>query len=719
MIKLLQKRGGSISFLDEKLRNYLGDKSAKAFKNNFGYETVSDLLNHFPRRYVERGELTSISELPIGEDATLVARVVSLNSRRMYSRRGLLTEVLIQGEEDNQFLKLTFFNQYGLERRLPIGALGMFSGKVSSYQGSLTLSHPEFQLIDEDDDAEALSAKPIPLYPAKAKLSTWMIQRAIGILLDTMPATLEDPIPADILERHNLLDLTIAYQNIHQGQTLQDCFAAQNRFRFQEAFLTQTSLVMRKANIEKQKAKSYKAETGGLLADFDAMIPFELTNSQKRVSKEIAADLAKTHPMNRLLQGDVGSGKTIVALRAMLTVIEHGGQTVLLAPTEVLASQHFQSIYAYLGELNFKGVYASLLTGSMSAKEKKRVLLNLASGQCNLVVATHVVLSEHVQFVDLGLVIIDEQHRFGVDQRDVLRHRGKDNYPHTLIMTATPIPRSVAMTIFGDLEISTIDELPAGRAPITTHVVNLVEHPSWAGRILGRAREEVAKGHQVYIVCSKIGDEEQPESSDNQLKRMQVSEFAEILQNNLPQLQLGILHSRLDTQYKDRTMAEFAAGNLDVLVSTTVVEVGVDVHNATMMVVMDADRFGVSQLHQLRGRVGRGGLPGLCLLVTQLEPEHEAIERLNAVASTIDGFKLSLLDLEQRREGDVLSAKQSGASNSLKLLKVTKHKKVLETARQEAERLITSDPELLKHQLLRQTLDKFLDEDTEEYLEKN
>ncbi|MFT4186712.1 MAG: ATP-dependent DNA helicase RecG [Micrococcaceae bacterium] len=719
MMKLLQEEGGSISFLDERLRNYLGDKSAKAFKNNFGYETVGELLNHFPRRYVERGELTLISELPIDEEATLVARVVSLKSRRMYSRRGLLTEVLIQGEEDNQFLKLTFFNQYGLESRLPIGALGIFSGKVTSYQGALTLSHPEFQLIADYDDAAALSARPIPLYPAKVRLSTWMIQRAIGILLDMLPVTLEDPIPADILERQSLIDLTKAYRNIHQGQNLQDSFAAQNRFRFQEAFLTQTSLVMRKANIEKQKAKSYKAESGGVLEEFDAMIPFELTNSQKRVSDEIAADLAKTHPMNRLLQGDVGSGKTIVALRAMLTIIEHGGQTVLLAPTEVLASQHFQSIYAYLGELNFKGVYASLLTGSMSTKEKKRVLLNLASGQCNLLVATHAVLSEHVQFADLGLVIIDEQHRFGVDQRDVLRQRGKDSYPHTLIMTATPIPRSVAMTIFGDLEVSTIDELPAGRAPITTHVVNLVEHPSWAGRILARTREEVAKGYQVYIVCSKISDEEQSEISGNPPKRMSVLEFAEIVKNNLPEVQVGILHSKLDVQYKDRTMAEFAAGNLDVLVSTTVVEVGVDVHNATMMVIMDADRFGVSQLHQLRGRVGRGGLPGLCLLVTQLEPGHEALDRLDAVASTTNGFKLSLLDLEQRREGDVLSAKQSGASKSLKLLKVTKHKKILETARQEARRLIASDPELLQHQLLRQTLDRFLDEDTEEYLEKN
>ncbi|MFT4147562.1 MAG: ATP-dependent DNA helicase RecG [Micrococcaceae bacterium] len=706
-------RGGNISFLDDKLTKYLGDKSAKAFKTNFGYTTVKELLNHFPRRYVQRGELTALDELPLDEDVTVVATVVSVNTRRMRARRGIITEVLLHGEDQTGLLSLTFFNQYGLENRLPVGALGMFSGKVSQYQGKLTLSHPDFQLIDEDEDVEKLSTQPMPLYPAKAKLSSWIIQRSINVLLDTMPAHLADPLDQKFKFQHKLLSLHDAYIAVHRGETLKQCLAGQHRFRFEEAFLTQLALVKRKADNAHHRATSYKPYAGGLKTDFDENLPFKLTEEQLKVSEEIDHDLAQEVPMNRLLQGDVGSGKTIVALRAMLSVIEAGGQAVLLAPTEVLASQHFQSVYSLLGELNFKGVSLALLTGSMSAKEKKNVLLNVASGQTNLLVATHAVLSEQVMFADLGLVVIDEQHRFGVDQRDVLRQKGHGKYPHVLVMTATPIPRSVAMTMFGDLEISTLKGLPAGRAPIATHVVNLTQKPHWATRIIERMQEDLNQGHQVYVVCSRIGDEET--SSD----RYSVLDFTEVLSQNLPHASVAMLHSRLDTDIKDRTMAQFVAGKVDVLVSTTIIEVGVDVANATMMVIMDADSFGVSQLHQLRGRIGRGRLPGLCLLVTRVEPGHESLERLKAVESTTDGFKLSLLDLELRREGDVLSAQQSGGAKTLKLLKVTQHTKLLEEAREAAQELIDEDPTLEHHRALTVALAEFLDSDTEEYLEKS
>ncbi|MFD0691227.1 ATP-dependent DNA helicase RecG, partial [Actinomadura fibrosa] len=472
---------------------------------------------------------------------------------------------------------------------------------------------------------------------------------------------------------------------------------------------------------------------GGLLAEFDQRLPFELTKGQREVGDEIAADLALEHPMHRLLQGDVGAGKTVVALRAMLQVVDGGGQAALLAPTEVLAQQHYRSITGMLGDLAQAGqlggaehaTRVALLTGSQGAKARKAALLDAASGAAGIVVGTHALLQESVQFADLGLIVVDEQHRFGVEQRDALREKSGGGRPHVLVMTATPIPRTVAMTVFGDLETSVLGQLPAGRSKIDTHVVP-PERPAFLARTWERIREEAAQGRQIYIVCPRIGEQEgdegdavpADEGERDRRSPLGIMELLPRLEELLSGLRIGVLHGKLHPDEKDAVMRRFTEGELDVLLATTVIEVGVDVPNATVMVIMDADRFGVSQLHQLRGRVGRGSLHGLCLLVTDAEPESKARERLDAVASTTDGFKLSRLDLEQRREGDVLGAAQAGRASSLRLLTLQKDEDVIRDAREEASALVEADPDLADHPGLATVLDSLLDEDRAGFLEK-
>jgi ATP-dependent DNA helicase RecG len=490
--------------------------------------------------------------------------------------------------------------------------------------------------------------------------------------------------------------------------------SAQRRFRFDEGLVTQLVMARRRAALAELGGQA-RTGGGGLLAAFDERLPFTLTAGQEQVSAEIMADLARPHPMNRLLQGEVGSGKTLVALRAMLRVVDSGGQAALLAPTEVLAQQHLRSITAMLGDLAQSGMLGGaaeatrvvLLTGSMPKSARAEALLHAGSGEAGIVVGTHALLQEHVRFADLGLVVVDEQHRFGVEQRAALTDKA-GTPPHVLVMTATPIPRTVAMTVFGDLEVSTLTELPAGRAPIQTNVVPLAEQPSWIDRVWARVREEVAKGHQVYVVCPRItGDELEQGESDAPLLDEEgrpvaapsgLSAATEVVdwlrESALSGLRLDLLHGRLASDEKDRAMRAFAAGETDVLVATTVIEVGVDVANATAMVLLDADRFGISQLHQLRGRVGRGGLPGLCLLVTHAEADSPARERLDAVASTTDGFELSRVDLEQRREGDVLGRSQSGFHSSLQQLRVLRDEDTIVEAREAAVALLAHDPEL-------------------------
>jgi ATP-dependent DNA helicase RecG len=712
------------------LDRVLGDRTAKSLAKHLQLRTLSDLLLHFPRRYSTRGELTPISEIPLGEPATVVADIVEVRERRMKGRSGSILEVKIT--DGHGFMTLSFFNQAWRQKELRAGARGLFAGKVSSYQGKLQLAHPDYELFPEeisDEEAKRWAELPIPIYPASSTVTTWAIQRAMAVILDTLePIT--DELSASVVKENNLLSLDEAIRKIHRPEKHSDWQAARDTLKFHEAFMLQATLVKRRAENQHVKATPRLAEKSAMLSKFDAALPFTLTKGQVSVGNEIAQDLAQSHPMNRLLQGEVGSGKTLVALRAMLTVADSGGQSALLAPTEVLAAQHFKSIEKTLGEDLAKELGLTLLTGQMNTADRKRAMLQLVSGKAQIIVGTHALIAEKVEFLDLGLIVIDEQHRFGVEQREALRLKGKQP-PHVLTMTATPIPRTLAVTVFGDLDISTLTELPAGRQGITSHVVQLSQ-PALVARTWQRVAEEVAKGRQAFVVCPRIDEDDPGEeliesggAAEDDFTFLdgtdsQAAEFAkkpkqllasaigmtESLRKvpTLKDLKIQTMHGRLSSEDKAEVMASFAAGETDVLVSTTVIEVGVDVPNATVMVILDADRFGISQLHQLRGRVGRGGNAGLCLLLTSAEEGSLALERVNAVAKTIDGFELSEIDLELRREGDVLGQTQSGGRSSLKLLRVLQDAKLIQSARVQVEALFDQDPTLEKHPVLAEAL---------------
>jgi ATP-dependent DNA helicase RecG len=722
--------------LDEPLARVLGVRAKGAGLTQLGLDTVGDLLRHYPRRYQRWGELTPLGQLPQGEEVTILAEVVKAVSRPMKSRRGELLQCVVTDGTDT--LDLTFFNARQLKRMLVPGRVGLFSGVVGRYQGHPQLTHPKLHLLNAEEDAEAAVAGiqgPIPVYPASAKLDSEAIRRSVGLVLDTL-GDVPDPLPAQVRARHGLVTLREAFLKVHRPADDDDHRAARRRLRFEEAFVLQAALARRRLADGALPATPRPPRPDGLLAEFDRRLPFALTAGQQEVGLQIAQDLALEHPMHRLLQGEVGSGKTVVALRAMLAVVDAGGQAALLAPTEVLAVQHHRSITAMLGDLaaagqlggDARGTRVALLTGSMPTAARRSALLEAASGDAGIVVGTHALLQERVEFFDLGLVVVDEQHRFGVEQRDALRGKGRTT-PHLLVMTATPIPRTVAMTVFGDLETSTLTELPAGRSPIGTHLVPAGEKPSWYERTWQRLAEEVAAGHQAYVVCPRIGDDSGPgdgldgyaddESATRRPARAVVEVVEEIRAHPaLRDLAVETLHGRMPADARDSVMRRFAAGEVDVLVATTVIEVGVDVPNATAMVVLDADRFGVSQLHQLRGRVGRGAAGGLCLLVTEAPAQTPARERLEAVAGTLDGFELARVDLESRREGDVLGAAQSGVRSSLRLLRVLRDEKVIETARHEATAVVAADPELTGHPVLAQAIRDLLDPEREAYLER-
>ncbi|MGW7641447.1 helicase-related protein [Streptomyces decoyicus] len=1008
--------------LDEPLKKILGGTTAKVLAEHLDLQTVGDLLHHYPRRYAERGELTRLADLPLDEHVTVVAQVADARVMKFNGGRGQRLEVTLT--DGSGRLRLVFFGKgiHKPHKDLLPGRRAMFAGKVSVFHHKLQLAHPEYELLDGDgsgaDAVSAFASQLLPIYPACQQMASWKIAKAVDAVLPSAQDAV-DPLPEALRGGRELVPLTEALLKIHRPATKADIAAARDRLKWDEAFVLQVALARRRLAETELPAVARTLVAGGILDAFDAKLPFTLTDGQQKVSREIFDDLATEHPMHRLLQGEVGSGKaqpldalvltprgfrpmgemtvgtevvvpsgelavvdgvfpqgerevwrlvlsdgsavecddehlwivgargtgeqvrttrelrgdlleadgrpkwsiaaatpvdleggedrpldpygvgraladgsggrpadrvpsayrnaplkdrlavvqglmdaggqpagdaavyrsaagpqagdlawlvrslggraelhpvqdgvydvsvalpaayppfrdqvpepavtrgdaagpeggagfrrtvraieyvgrkpvqcisvrhpghayvtdhftvthnTMVALRAMLGVVDSGGQAAMLAPTEVLAQQHHRSITEMMGELAEggmlggaeKGTKVVLLTGSMGAAARRQALLDLVTGEAGIVVGTHALIEDKVQFHDLGLVVVDEQHRFGVEQRDALRGKGKQP-PHLLVMTATPIPRTVAMTVFGDLETSVLDQLPAGRSPIATHVVPAKDKPHFLARAWERVREEVAAGHQGYVVCPRIGDEEEapkgakkaagskgaaakessPEDAEEKRPPLAVLDIAEQLARGpLDGLRVAVLHGRMAPDDKDDVMRRFASGELDVLVATTVIEVGVNVPNATAMVIMDADRFGVSQLHQLRGRVGRGTAPGLCLLVSEMPEASPARARLAAVAGTLDGFELSRIDLEQRREGDVLGQAQSGVRSSLRMLAVIDDEEVIAAAREEATALVAADPGLTGFPELRIALSALLDEEREQYLDK-
>lgn len=675
-------------------------------------------------------------------------------------------------------MKLSFFNAWTAAREIREGETMMFSGRVGIYRGEYTLTNPHYALLSKDasgaDVTDAATA-PVPVYRAPVKLPTDRISGYMAQLLEKVPLKeFEDPVPYTIRRARKVPSLEWTYRALHTPDSEDTWRAAQAQMRYREAFVLQSALARLHSVRAAHLTQPRPAVEGGLADQLLEVLPYELTEGQQKVGAEIAADLSSESPMNRLLQGDVGSGKTVVALRAMLQVADAGGQSAMLAPTEVLAEQHLRSVLDILGDMaapegsdadgpadadgSIDGgeesgrVRARLLTASMGTRAKRKVLQELADGTAQIVIGTHALLSDEVSFHDLGLVVVDEQHRFGVEQRDGLR--GTDGaLPHRLVMTATPIPRTVAMTVFGDLDVSVLDTLPAGRQKISTHVVPLAEKPAWASRLWRRAREEIDAGHQVYVVVPKIGEDGDSleegtaffgasslngagtgggagnsaqgyfgqggsASSDGKVQLTSVASMYSYLsaEDALVGVRIGTLHGRMDPAEKTAVMTAFERGEIDLLISTTVIEVGVNVPNATLMIIMDADRFGISGLHQLRGRVGRGGYAGTCLLVTRQEEGGVSRERLDAVASTTDGFELSRIDLAQRREGDILGAAQSGSKSTLRFLRALADADIIERAREDARSVVEKDPTLAKHPSLARTIDRALDADREAFL---
>ena len=786
--------------LDTRLRFAVNARAATQLATRH-LVTVGDLLWFLPRRYLDRQ--TDLGSLRPGESASFVGQVVEASTRPMKQRRGKILTALVR-TAGGQEIDVTFFSAYGHEARLKPGVHGVFAGKVERYRTRWQLTHPAYELFGDrspdrltrlaaleagrDDPPSGPNEPPdtpgefdawfdaqvFPAYLEIPRLPSFTISRLVEQVL-LLLAEPPDPVPAEVRRARALPSFVESMTLVHRPTTHADHVRGRRALKYTEALVLQTVLAKRRTEQVRAVAIPRWPEADRLLAAFDRRLPFTLTEGQDRVSGEIFADLARNHPMNRLLQGEVGSGKTVVALRAMLAVVDAGGQAALLAPTEVLAAQHYRSVTRMLGDLGEGGMLGGaevatrvvLLTGGQPAAERKAALLEAASGTAGIVIGTHALIQDTVAFADLALAVIDEQHRFGVEQRDQLRLKaGDQRSPHMLVMTATPIPRTVAMTVFGDMDTSVLDEIPAGRSAIVSHVV---DNHRWYARAWERVAEEVRAGHQAYVVCPRIGEpgegdegadgasiyrEIPPRAEDDVADadrshdgdpgsgadaaapaRLTLLEggagrpeqrplrgvlevLAELRENPaLAGLRIEMLHGRMTPDDKDSAMTAFAGGEIDVLVSTTVIEVGVDVANATAMVILDADRFGVSQLHQLRGRVGRGAAPGLCLFVTETEGQA-ARDRLRAVAATLDGFALSRLDLEQRREGDVLGARQAGGRSSLRVLKVRLDEEIIAQAREDAVAIVSADPDLTRHPALAAAADELLDGDRAAFLER-
>lgn len=750
----------------DRLDHVLGVKAAEPLADAFDMHTVEDLLRHYPLRYATQGQPLTEEAPEEGAHITVMGRVTKTELRPMKNRRGSLLKVALD-VGGTRPVDITFFNGDKVRYLVKEGVKAMMSGTVHWWRPDRwNLSHPDYLIMPDKGDGSvenltqvrgggalrglAQSAKGaggvdvsfferefIPVYPATAKVQSWDLLRCIRQVLDQLDP-IDDPLPQELRAEHSLMPVEDALRLIHLPESKSDIEEARGRLRFDEALALQLVLAERRHDVEGRVARPCPPRTDGIAADFDKRLPFELTEGQRAVIEEISADMSRSHPMHRLLQGEVGSGKTIVALEAMLQVVDNGRQCALLAPTEVLAAQHYRSLRNMLGDLGSGGELGAadnatkvvLVTGSMATKDKKAALLDAMTGEAGLVIGTHALIQDNVEFHDLGMVVVDEQHRFGVEQRDALRAKAKDGVsPHLLVMTATPIPRTIAMTTLGDLETSTLTQLPRGRSPITTKVVPAKVKPSWVDRAWERIHEEVQSGRQAYVVCSRIGGDEEEKAKKGKGKSAEekeaptthaVVDLYEMLRGGpLADLRVGLLHGRLPGDEKDRVMRAFNDAEIDVLVCTTVVEVGVDVPNATIMAIVDADRFGVSQLHQLRGRVGRGKHAGLCLLITETNPVGSAMARLEAVAATTDGFELAVLDLRQRREGDVLGSAQSGTARSLKLLSLLDDLEVITAAQQLAREVVESDPGLKNHPGLAGMMHAAVDSERLEYLAKS
>ncbi|WP_191089675.1 ATP-dependent DNA helicase RecG [Nesterenkonia ebinurensis] len=726
------------------LPQLLAPQAAQALHKAFGHTTAKDLLDHFPREHLPHNALSSFAGLREGELASFVAKVERVSSRRLQTRRGQVVDVAV-ADQTGQEMTMGFFGGFQATRQLRTGTLAMFHGKVRLFQNRPTLTNPKYEVLGRQEDGPADSSqlagpeleqdKIIAVYPASAMLTSGQIRDCVRTVLDQTDLSLwPDAVPPQIAQAEQLPSLAEAYRMMHRPDTMDEPEAAWYRFRMEEALLLQGLMERRRRLAGQLPGIAAPQQAGGRLEALDAQLPFQLTEGQRECGQLLAAELERETPMNRLLQGEVGSGKTLVALRAMLQVIDAGAQAALVAPTEVLALQHERSLRRMLGALADDSVRMTLLTGSMSAAERKQALLDIASGRTDLVIGTHAVLGEKVHFAQLGLTVIDEQHRFGVAQRNALRQRSRPA-PHMLVMSATPIPRSVAMTLFGDLELTVLRGLPGGRSPIKTVVVPELRK-SWRERVWEKIAEEAEAGRQVYVVCPKIsalertkaqiqsqlaerfGFEDGQDSvripapaaegeviyvdfsrkeavehitNDASVERIE-QKFAEHPQ--LRRLRCGSLHGQMPAEAAREVMQGFESGEIRVLIATTVIEVGVDVPNATLMVVLDADAFGVSTLHQLRGRIGRGSTQdNLCLLVTRMPEGHPSLQRLNEVAKHTDGLRLAELDLARRREGNVLGAEQSGGASVLRRLRIVTDAEIIAAAGEHIGELTRRDPE--------------------------
>ncbi len=746
----------TLATTDTPLVEILDADGAQRLEQAFGHRTVGDLLHTLPRRFRQRGQRVDRKSLVIGERVTVIGSVKRMNSSSYTPKRGKgrLERVTLVVEDGGVDFEVVFFAGAKIKYMLPVGSEAMFDGTLSEFRGKLTLKHPEFLVLTaatgqsgplngsgdlaalatlsaklEAEGSESLFGRRfLPVYSSKEGVTSWEVFGAVVTALRALVPVV-DPLDPALITSLGLMGLDEALRTAHLPTHEAEIEPAVYRLRFDEALALQLLLGARRRFYSRDPAPPSPVRPDGLRTAMEARLPFELTAGQKSVLEDVSLDLSRDQPMNRLLQGEVGSGKTVVALLAMLQVIDSGRQCVMLAPTEVLATQHHRSLSAMLGDLGEKGQLGApeeatrvvLLTGSMSTAARRQALLDIVTGEAGIVIGTHALIQDSVDFFDLGMVVVDEQHRFGVRQRDRLRAKGRaGRVPHLLVMTATPIPRTIAMTVFGDLEVSELGELPGGRRPITTTVVPVGEKPKWLDRVWERIREEADDGHRAYVVCARIDGDDKSDAGDDSGVPLTAAEdlYDQLSRDELSDLRVGLMHGRLPPEEKDAAMTEFASGALDVLVSTTVIEVGVDVPEATVMVVMDAERFGVSQLHQLRGRVGRGGFEGLCLLVTNSRPDSRSRTRLDDVAATTDGFVLAQLDLMQRREGDILGDAQSGALSALRILSVVDDGAVIALARQYAESILDADPGLHAHPMLAERVNSLAGSEESAYLER-